>query len=280
MLLAAGTGHPGGSLGMADVFTALYFSILNHNPKKPLWQERDRLIISNGHICPVLYAAMAEAGYFPSEELLTLRKLGSRLQGHPHRETLAGLETTSGPLGSGLSQAEGMALSLKMDKKKSRVFCVMSDGEHDEGNTWEAVLFAAKYKLNNLVCFMDRNNIQIDGHTEDIMPLNSLKKKYEAFNWNVLEINGNEISEILVAFKAVPKLNDAPTMIICNVIPGKGVSFMENDSEWHGKAPNKEQAAQALAELEQQKEYLLKSFMLKSFKNVKQQIKKKNRRIK
>ena len=186
MLLEAGSGHSAGPLGMADIFTAMYFHILKHDPKNPGWEERDRLVLSNGHICPVLYTTMAHAGYFPISELKTLRKLGSRLQGHPHRTALPGLETTSGPLGSGLSQACGMALVGKLDKASWRVYALLSDGEQDEGNTWEAVMLAAKYKLDNLTAVMDRNNIQIDGFTENIMPLDSLKAKYEAFNWYVL----------------------------------------------------------------------------------------------
>ncbi|MDP3733314.1 MAG: transketolase, partial [Candidatus Daviesbacteria bacterium] len=191
MLLEAGSGHSAGPLGMADIFTALYFNVLNHDSTKPDWQERDRLVLSNGHICPVLYATLAHAGYFPVSELKTLRKLGTRLQGHPHRGVLPGIETTSGPLGSGLSQACGMALAGLMDKKKWWVYCLTSDGEHDAGNTWEAVMFAGKNKLNNLTVIIDRNNIQIDGFTEGVMPLEPLKEKYEAFGWYVLEIDGH-----------------------------------------------------------------------------------------
>ena len=249
MLEKAGSGHSAGSLGMADVFTALYFSVLKHDPKKPQWDQRDRLILSNGHICPVRYAAMAEAGYFPVKELLTLRQFGSRLQGHPERLRLPAIETTSGPLGSGLSQASGMALAGKMDKKSWRVFCLMSDGEQNAGQTWEAALFAAKNKLDNLVAIIDRNNIQIDGFTEDIMPLNPLKEKYEAFNWNVLEIDGHNIEEIIDACSQAKAVHQKPTLIIANTIPGKGVSFMENKYEWHGKPPNKEEAKKALKEL-------------------------------
>ncbi|MBI2330120.1 transketolase [Candidatus Daviesbacteria bacterium] len=249
MLLEAGSGHTAGSLGMVDIFTALYFHILNHDPKKPDWNQRDRLILSNGHICPALYAAMAESGYFPVSELMTLRKLGSRLQGHPHRASLPGIENTSGPLGSGISQAAGLALAGKMDKAKWQVICLTSDGEHDEGNTWEGVMLAGKYKLNNLVALMDRNNIQIDGFTEDVMPLNDIKAKYEAFNWHVLEIDGHNMNEIIKAFDKARTILDKPTIIIANTIPGKGVSFMENKYQWHGKAPNQEEAEKALAEL-------------------------------
>ena len=197
MLVAAGSGHTAGPLGMADIFTALYFHILDHNPKKPDWPERDRLILSNGHICPVRYAAMAHAGYFPLEELKTLRKFGSRLQGHPERERLPGIETTSGPLGSGLGQAAGIAYGARMDNKKFRIYCVMSDGEQDAGNTWESAMFAGNNKLSNLMGIIDRNNIQINGFTENVMPLEPLRAKYEAFNWHVLEGDCHNISKII-----------------------------------------------------------------------------------
>ena len=250
MLLEAGSGHSAGPLGMADVFTALYFAVMNHDPKNPDWEERDRLILSNGHICPVRYAAMARAGYFPLEELKTLRKFGSRLQGHPERKKLPGVETTSGPLGSGLSQAAGMAYVAKyIDKKNWRVFCAMSDGEQEAGQTWEAAMFAGKNKLNNLTGIIDRNNIQIDGYVEDIMPLEPLRAKYEAFNWNVIEIGGHNIEEIIDACSQAKATQEKPTCIIAHTIPGKGVSFMENKFEWHGKPPKPEEAKTALREL-------------------------------
>jgi len=260
MLLEAGSGHSAGPLGMADVFTALYFGgIMNYDPKNPKWEERDRLILSNGHICPVLYATLAHAGYFPHEELMTLRKLGSRLQGHPERERLPGVETTSGPLGSGLAQAIGYAYAARMDStslklrgasnKKFRVYCICSDGEHDAGNHWEAVLFAGKNNLSNLTAIVDRNNIQIDGHTEDVMPLEPLKAKYEAFNWHVLDIDGHNIEEVIDACNHAKAVYENPTVIIAHTIPGKGVSFMENMPEWHGKPPNEEEAKKALHEL-------------------------------
>lgn len=251
MLVEAKSGHSAGPLGMADIFSALFFQILNHNSHNPAWPERDRLVVSNGHICPVLYAAMANAGYFPREEIFTLRKLNSRLQGHPHRTALPGLETTSGPLGSGISQSIGMALAARLDQKKYRVYCVTSDGEHQEGNTWEAVMFAGKQgaKLNNLTVIMDRNNIQIDGFTEDIMPLESLRDKYESFRWHVLEVNGHDIREFSAAVQEAKTVYEKPTIIIAHTIPGKGVSFMENRFEWHGKPPNPEEAKIALAEL-------------------------------
>ncbi len=250
MLAVAGSGHPGGSLGMTDVFTALYFNVLRHDPKKPDWADRDILILSNGHICPARYATMAHAGYFPKEELKTLRKFGSRLQGHPHRTSLPGLETTSGPLGSGLSQACGVALALRMDGKHNRVYCITSDGEHDEGNTWEGILFANKMKLQNLTVIIDRNNMQIDGHTEDVMPLEPLREKYEAFGWHVMDVDGHNTHHIIDALEESKKIYERPTCIIAHTIPGKGVSFMENDPEWHGKAPTPEQAAVALKELQ------------------------------
>lgn len=249
MLLEAGSGHSAGPLGMADIFTSLYFHILNHDPKNPAWEERDRLFLSNGHICPIRYTTMAHAGYFPIEELMTLRKLGSRLQGHPERLKLPGVETTSGPLGSGLAQASGYAYGSRMDSRKFHVYCLTSDGEHQEGNHWEAVLFAGKYKLSNLTQIVDRNNIQIDGHTEDVMPLEPLKDKYEAFNWHVLEIDGHNMQAIIDACEEAKAIYEAPTVIIAHTTPGKGVSFMENKFEWHGKPPNKEEAEKALKEL-------------------------------
>jgi transketolase len=249
MLVAAGSGHPAGSLGIADVFTALYFHILNHDPRKPEWEERDRLILSNGHVCPARYAAMAYAGYFPVAKLASLRKLGSPLQGHPERTKLRGLETTSGPLGCGLAQAVGIALAGRIDNKRFRVFCITSDGEHDSGGHWEAVLLAAKYKLSNLTCFVDRNNIQIDGMTEKVLPLEPLRDKYEAFNWQVIEIDGHDMTKIIEAVAQARATYDMPTMIIAQTVPGKGVSFMEGKSQWHGKVPNKKEAQRALEDL-------------------------------
>ncbi|MBI2506875.1 MAG: transketolase [Candidatus Colwellbacteria bacterium] len=258
MLTEAGSGHSAGPLGMADVFTAFYFHILNHDPKNPDWPERDRLILSNGHICPVRYAAMAHAGYFPIKELKTLRKINSRLQGHPHRTALPGVETTSGPLGSGLSQAAGAALAAKLNNKSYRVYCFMSDGEQDAGNTWEAAMFIGKNRLSNLTALIDRNNIQIDGYTEKIMPLEPLKEKYEAFGWHVLEIDGHNFEEIVDAVNMAKAIHEEPTVIIAHTIPGKGVSFMENEYLWHGLPPGKgpgdivpqeEQAKVALKEL-------------------------------
>jgi len=252
MLVRAGSGHTAGPLGMADIFTVLYFHTLKHDPKNPKWPERDRLVLSNGHICPVLYATMAHSGYFPVEELKTLRKFGSRLQGHPERDFLPMLENSSGPLGQGLSQAVGMAIADRMDEgvsSRRRIYCLTSDGEHDEGNTWEAVMLAGKEKLHNLVAVMDRNNIQIDGFTENIMPLDPVADKYRAFNWHVIEIDGHNMEEIADAFEQARAIFEKPTMIIAHTIPGKGVKEFENKFEWHGKPPNKEEAAMALREL-------------------------------
>ena len=253
MLAEAGSGHSAGPLGMADVFSSLYFHILNHDPKNPAWEDRDRLILSNGHICPVRYATMAVAGYFPEKELWTLRKTGSRLQGHPHRTSLPGVETTSGPLGSGLGQAIGVALSAKLDAKRWRTYCLLSDGEHDEGNHWEAAMFAGKMRLNNLTAIVDRNNIQIDGHTEDVMPLEPLRDKYASFGWHVLEVDGHSPYEIIAAANEAKAIYEKPTVIIAHTIPGKGVSFMENNYLWHGKTPNGKEAKMALEEINRKK---------------------------
>jgi len=249
MVAHAGSGHQGGPLGMADVFAVLYFHALNHDPKNPEWEERDRLILSNGHTCPIRYAAMAEAGYFPHEELKTLRRLGTRLQGHPERLKLPGAETTSGPLGAGLAQAAGLAYAAKMDKKKWRVFCQTSDGEHEAGLHWEAMLFAGKYRLDNLVCIVDRNNIQIDGRTEDIMPLEPLRQKYESFNWHVLECDGNSVSAVVAALEATKSLFDKPICVLTHNVPGKGVSYMENNFVWHSQPFKPGQAEAAVDEL-------------------------------
>ena len=250
MLVHAGSGHSAGPLGLADIFTALYFEVMQHDPKNPDWDERDILILSNGHCVPVRYAAMAEAGYFEKKELLTLRKLGSRLQGHPERTKLPGLETTSGPLGSGLSQACGMALALRMDQIKHRwVYVVMGDGEQNEGNVWEAAMLAGKYKLSNIIALTDRNNIQIDGPTETVMPLEDLKAKWESFGWFVLQVDGNNIEAVIDAYAMARAVSEKPVMILAMTVPGKGVDFMEYDFHWHGMPPNSEQAKRALHEL-------------------------------
>ncbi len=246
MLVAAGSGHTAGPLGMADIFAALYFYVMKHDPKQTDWPERDRLILSNGHICPVRYAAMAHAGYFPLKECLTLRQFGSRLQGHPERTRLPGLETTSGPLGEGLGQAAGIAYALRMDHKPHRVFCVMGDGEQNEGSVWEAAFFAGKYRLHNLTAIIDRNNIQIDGMTEEVMPLEPLADKYRAFNWHVLEVNGHDIGAFVAATEEAKAIYERPTVIIAHTIPGKGVPEIEFDYHWHGKPPTKEEGERFL----------------------------------
>lgn len=252
MLVEAGSGHTAGPLGMADIFSALYFHILRHDPKNPSWNDRDRLVLSNGHICPVLYATMAHAGYFPISELATLRKFGSRLQGHPHREFLPVLETSSGPLGSGLSQAIGMALADRIDNGRATqkfIYCLLGDGELDEGQNWEAAMLAGKEKLHNLIAIVDRNNIQIDGFTEDVMPLEVLRDKWEAFGFHVEEIDGHNIEAIISAVNHAKATFERPSVIIAHTIPGKGVIEFERKYEWHGKPPNKEEGRQALQEL-------------------------------
>ncbi|PWB39162.1 MAG: transketolase [Parcubacteria group bacterium] len=246
MLYRAGSGHPAGALGMADIFAVLYFSVLSHTPERPDNPNRDRVVLSNGHICPVLYATLARAGYFPLVKLKTLRKINSDLQGHPHNLDLPGVETSSGPLGQGISQAVGMALAGKMDKAWHHIYCLTSDGEHNEGQLWEAVMTANKYKLNNLTVIVDYNRIQIDGFTKDIMPLASLRNKYLAFGWEVKEVGGNNIRELL---RVLPLRKNKPLVIIAHTTPGQGVSFMEDKWQWHGQAPDKDQTAEALAEL-------------------------------
>ena len=251
MLEHAGSGHSAGALGMADLVAALYFGIMNIDPKDPENPERDLFMLSNGHTVPVQYAAMAEAGFFPESELMTLRQWGSRLQGHPERMMLPGLETTSGPLGCGVAQGAGMAYALQyLDKQRHRwVYVVTGDGELDEGNIWESAMFAGKYKLAQLIVFVDRNNIQIDGPTEDVMPLENLREKWESFGWHVQEIDGNNVRAVIDAVNFAKAVENKPCCIITHTIPGKGVDFMEYDYTWHGIAPNSEQAEQALAEL-------------------------------
>lgn len=252
MLEAAGSGHSAGSMGLADIFTVLYFNVMNHDPKNPEWEDRDVLFLSNGHTVPVQYAAMAEAGYFDKEELMTLRKLGSRLQGHPERVKLPGMESTSGPLGCGLSQAAGYAYTLQyMDDIKHRfAYVVMGDGELDEGNIWEAAMFAGKYKLSQLIAIVDRNNIQLDGNTEDIMPLEDLRAKWESFGWHVLEVDGHNVEGIIEAIDTAKAITSRPCVILAYTIPGKGVDFMEYDYKWHGISPNGDQARDALQKLQ------------------------------
>ena len=252
MLVEAKSGHTAGPLGMADVFTLLYFHSMVHDPKNPSWEGRDRLVLSNGHICPVLYATMAHAGYFPIEVLQTLRKFGSMLQGHPHREFLPSLETSSGPLGAGLSQAVGMAISDRIDNGNNTsrtIYALLSDGEHNEGQIWEAVMLGAKERLHNLIAIVDRNNIQIDGYTEDIMPLDDLARKWESFNWHVQEVDGHNFEMLNDAIGKAKAVFEKPSVIIARTIPGKGVKEFERDFHWHGKPPNKEEADMALREL-------------------------------
>jgi len=257
MLVAAGVGHSAGPLGMADIFTALYFHVLKHDPKNPEWEERDRLLLSNGHICPVRYVAMHHAGYdISKEELLTFRKVGSRLEGHPSVKKIPALETTSGPLGEGTSVAAGIALGYKMDQKPNYVWCLVSDAEQQEGMTWEGAMLAGKYKLSNLTVIIDRNNIQIDGVTEDVMPIEPLREKYEAFGWHVIEINGHDMRSIVDAMEESKAIQEKPVFIIANTVAGKGVSFMENDYKWHGIPPDEDQAKEALEELKKQEEEL------------------------
>jgi len=255
-LLAAGSGHSGGSLDMADIFAALYFHVLRHDPQRPDWADRDRLLLSCGHIAPVRYSAMAYAGYFPLDELLTLRHFRTRLQGHPERVSLPGLETTSGPLGEGLAQGTGMALGAKMDGADWRVYVVTSDGEHQCGLHWEAMMTAAKFKLDNLTCIVDRNVIQIDGSTEDVMPLEPFADKYRAFNWEVFECDGHDIGAFVATVEQAKKVRGKPQVIIAHTLMGKGVSFMEGDYLWHGKPPKQDEADQALRELSAARELI------------------------
>ncbi|MBU0534687.1 transketolase [Patescibacteria group bacterium] len=249
MLLEAGTGHTAGSLGTAEIFTALYFHTLNIDPQNPNMKNRDRFVLSNGHIVPIWYATLSHRGFFPEKELWTLRKINSKLQGHPVLGTVPGIENTSGSLGQGFSQAIGMALAAKMDKQNYRIYCMTGDGELDEGQVWEAAMFAPNKKLNNITWIIDRNNIQSDGNTEDVMPLENLKEKLESFNWFVIEIDGHNIAEIISAFNMAKTITQRPTAIIAHTIPGKGVKFMENDFRWHGIAPNSKEAKTALEEL-------------------------------
>lgn len=242
MLINAGSGHTAGALGMADVFAVLYFHAMRHDPKNPEWTDRDRLILSNGHICPALYAAMAHSGYFPVEETKKLRKLGQRLQGHPHREWLPGIETSSGPLGEGLSQAIGMALAERIQHGRQSdkfFYCLMGDGELDEGQNWEAIMLAGRERIHNLIAIIDRNNIQIDGFTEDVLPLEPLAQKWASFNWHVQEIDGHNLEAINDAIHAAKAIFNQPSVIIAHTIPGKGIDFMSRRFEWHGNPPGK-----------------------------------------
>lgn len=249
MISAAGSGHPGGSLSIAEIVTALYFKVMRHDPSNPGMEERDRFILSKGHACPAVYAALAECGYFPKEELLTLRKMGSILQGHPDMHKTPGLEASTGSLGQGLSIATGIALGLKMDLKKNKVYCIMGDGELDEGQIWEAAMTAAHYKLDNLCGIVDRNGLQIDGCTHDVKNIEPLAEKWKAFGWNVLEVDGHNICDIVTAMGRFRHTHYRPTVIIAHTIKGKGVSYMDNEAGWHGKAPDLDQTEKALQEL-------------------------------
>lgn len=241
MLYEAKSGHTAGPLDMADIFTLLYFEVLQHDPKNPSWEDRDRLVLSSGHICPVLYATLAHAGYFPVPELTTLRKFGSRLQGHPHRESLPGLETSSGPLGSGLSQAVGMALAERINNPYSSkyFYCITGDGELNEGQIWEALMLAGKERLHNVIMIVDRNGIQIDGDTQDVMPLEPLREKFESFNFDVQEVDGHNIRAVNDAIGKAQAVYGQPSVIIAHTIASKGVDVFERDFRWHGNPPGK-----------------------------------------
>lgn len=249
MIYKAGSGHPGGSLSAIDIFAVLYNNVMNHDPKNPNWGGRDRFILSKGHICPALYAVLADCGYFDMKELETLRKYGSILQGHPDMHKTPGVEVSSGSLGQGLSIASGLALGAKLNNAGYRVYCLMGDGEIQEGQIWEAAMSAGHYKLDNLCGILDYNGLQIDGRVEDVMTINPCKDKWLAFNWNVIEVDGHDVVKIEEAFMQAEKYKGKPTLILAHTVKGKGVSFMENVAAWHGTAPNKEQLATALAEL-------------------------------
>jgi transketolase len=250
MICEAGSGHPGGSLSSTDILVALYFNKMKHNPLKPDWEDRDRFVLSKGHVCPALYAVLARAGYFSIDELMTLRKMFSRLQGHPAlNKNLPGIEISSGSLGQGLSVACGIAIGAKLDRKDYKVYCLAGDGELQEGQIWEAAMTAAHYNLDNLVCIVDKNNLQIDGWVKDVMEIHPIHKKFEAFNWHVIECDGHNLESLLKAYDEAASVKGKPTCIVANTVKGKGVSFMENQAGWHGKAPSKEQCELAIAEL-------------------------------
>lgn len=257
MLHKAGSGHTAGPLGMSDLFAALYFEIMNHDPKNPDWDERDWLFLSNGHTVPVRYAAMAHAGYFPLEELSTLRQFGTRLQGHPERHALPGIEHTSGPLGTGIGQAAGVAYGLRIDDKKNHVYCVTGDGELNCGNIWESAMFAGHHKLSNLTVVVDRNNIQINGVTEEVMTLEDLPGKWESFGWHVIEVDGHNIQQFVDAVNQAKAIQNKPTCIIAHTIPGKGIDEIENEFHWHGKPPVTEERDRFITELQERAENLL-----------------------
>ncbi|MBI4239556.1 transketolase [Candidatus Uhrbacteria bacterium] len=256
MLAHAGSGHSAGPLGLADFFSVLYFHILRHKPKEPLWEKRDRFILSCGHVCPILYVTLARSKYFSLKTLHSLRTLGSPLQGHPHRGSARGIETTSGPLGQGFSVAVGMAIAARMDKTSHRIYCLTSDGEQNEGQVWEAAMFAGVKGLANLTLFIDRNNIQIDGTTDAVMPLEPLADKYRSFGWHVIDCDGHDMDAIDDACAEAKKKRLKPTVIILHTTPGKGVRFMEHNYIWHGIPPTQEQARQALLELKEARKKL------------------------
>lgn len=251
MTTAANSGHPGGSLSSADIMAALYFRVLKHDPKNPQWEDRDRFVLSKGHVAPVLYAALAEAGYFPVEDLITLRKLGSKLQGHPARGKVPGVEMSTGSLGQGLSMSCGIALAGKMDGKDYKTYCLLGDGELQSGQNWEAAMFASANNLSNLIAIVDRNHLQICGNTEEVLPIDPLPEKWLSFGWNVIESDGHDMNKVLAAFEDAKGFKDGPTVIIFDTIKGKGVSFMENNAGFHGKACNKEEYEQAVKELKE-----------------------------
>ena len=250
MICKAGSGHPGGSLSAIDIITALYFEVMQHDPKRPYWEQRDRFVLSKGHAAPALYATLAQAGYFPPEELDSLRQIGTRLQGHPDMKRLPGIEMSTGSLGQGMATAVGMAMGLKLDKRTNRVFCMIGDGEAEEGSIWEAGMAAAHFKCDNLTVFLDRNELQIDGPTEKIMSLEPLPDKWLAFRWNVIEINGHDFKEIIKAVEAAKKKKGKPTMIIAHTVKGQGVSFMQGSLKFHGKAPTADELCKAIEDLE------------------------------
>ena len=249
MLAVAGSGHPGGALSSADIVAVLYYAIMRHDPANPGWAERDRFVLSKGHACPVLYAVLAETGYFPVEKLMTLRKLGSILQGHPDMRKTPGVEISSGSLGQGFSVAGGLAAGLRLDSSSSRVYVLVGDGEIEEGQIWEAAMAASHYKLDNLCAVLDYNGLQIDGPTREVMCSDPLPEKWQAFGWKVIRVDGHDIPALISAFDAAKEVRGQPVVIIAKTIKGKGVSFMENGVDWHGKAPSQEEAKKALAEL-------------------------------